>query len=288
MMQWIVGVDVAVIKAQALAWGWRLLAALLIFLIGRWIAGRLSNLVERSVQRAAGDPMLAGFLRTFSFGLVLAVVVVAALDQLGVPSASLLAALGAAGLAIGLALQGSLSNLASGLLLILSRPFRVGDFVEVGGQSGGVDSIGLLFTRLVTGDNREVTIPNSQVMGSEIVNYSVRGTRRIDLVVGIGYGSDPRRALDLIRAVLARETRLLAEPEPALLVLGLGESSVDLAVRPWVRTEDYWTVRSDLLDAIKRVLDEHGIEIPFPQRTLHVAGTTGLGPAVSTAPGPRP
>lgn len=272
MMEWLEQFDRAALQAQALTWSWRILAALLIFLLGRWIARRLSNVVQRSVQRAGGDPMLSGFLRTFSFGLMLAVVAVAALDQLGVPSASLLAALGAAGLAIGLALQGSLSNLASGLLLILSRPFRVGDFVEVGGQSGGVDSIGLLFTRLVTGDNREVTIPNSQVMGSEIVNYSVRGTRRIDLVVGIGYGSDPREALTLIRAVLAQESRLLAEPEPTLLVLALGENSVDLAVRPWVKVEDYWAVRSDLLDAIKRVLDQHGIEIPFPQRTLHVVG----------------
>ncbi len=287
MMEWLEQFDRAAVQAQALTWSWRILAALLIFLLGRWIARRLANLVQRSVQRAGGDPMLSGFLRTFSFGLMLAVVAVAALDQLGVPSASLLAALGAAGLAIGLALQGSLSNLASGLLLILSRPFRVGDFVEVGGQSGGVDSIGLLFTRLVTGDNREVTIPNSQVMGSEIVNYSARGTRRIDLVVGIGYGSDPRAALDLIRGVLGQESRLLPEPEPSLLVLGLGESSVDLAVRPWVKVEDYWTVRSDLLDAIKRVLEENGIEIPFPQRTLHLvggAGTTrareaGLNPA---------
>lgn len=282
MKEFIGNLDIQALQLQLIAWGWRLLVALLIFFIGRWIARRVSLLVRRALDRAGGDPMLSGFVGTFSFGLVLAVVIVAALDQLGVPSASLLAALGAAGLAIGLALQGSLANLASGLLLILTRPFRVGDFVEIGGQSGTVDSLGLLFTRLATGDNREVTIPNREVMATAIVNYSARGTRRIDLLIGIDYASDPSKALGLIRGVLDADPRILAEPAPRLLVMELGESSVDLAVRPWSTTADYWDLRSDLLAEIKRVLEANGIEIPFPQRTLHVQhgqGEAALAPS---------
>jgi small conductance mechanosensitive channel len=272
MTEWFAEVDAAALQLAALSWGWRILAALLIFLVGRWIAGRVARLVERGVTRTGRDPMLSGFLRNFTFGLLLAVVLIAALDQLGVPSASLITALGAAGLAIGLALQGSLSNLASGLLLIMARPFRVGDFVEIGGRSGTVDALGLLFTRLASGDNREITIPNREVASGAIINFSTRGTRRIDLVIGIDYAADPRRALELIRAVLADEARILPEPEPKLLVLELGESSVDLGVRPWVASADYWAVRSDLLAQIKRTLEANGVGIPFPQRTVHLAG----------------
>lgn len=272
MTEWFAELDTPALQLAVLSWGWRILAALLIFLIGRWVARRVAGLVERAVARAGKDPMLSGFLRNFVFGLLLAVVAVAALDQLGVPSASLIAMLGAAGLAIGLALQGSLANLASGLLLILARPFRVGDFVEIGSRSGTVDALGLLFTRLASGDNREIVIPNREVTSGAIVNFSARGTRRIDLVIGIDYAADPRRALALIRGVLEQEARLLPEPEPKLLVLELGESSVDLAVRPWVASADYWAVRSDLLAEIKRVLEANGIGIPFPQRTVHLAG----------------
>lgn len=272
MTEWFAELDTPALQLAVLSWGWRILAALLIFLIGRWVARRVAGLVERAVAHAGKDPMLSGFLRNFVFGLLLAVVAVAALDQLGVPSASLIAMLGAAGLAIGLALQGSLANLASGLLLILARPFRVGDFVEIGSRSGTVDALGLLFTRLASGDNREIVIPNREVTSGAIVNFSARGTRRIDLVIGIDYAADPRRALALIRGVLEQEARLLPEPEPKLLVLELGESSVDLAVRPWVASADYWAVRSDLLAEIKRVLEANGIGIPFPQRTVHLAG----------------
>jgi small conductance mechanosensitive channel len=270
MTEFLPGLDIAALQSQVLAWGWRLLVALLIFLLGRWVAKRIARLASGAVQRAGGDPMLSGFIGTFAFGLALAVVIVAALDKLGVPSASLLAALGAAGLAIGLALQGSLANLASGLLLILTRPFKVGDFVELGGRSGTVDTVGLLFTRLVSGDNREITIPNREVMGSAIINITARGTRRIDLVIGIDYSANPARAVELIREVLEADDRVLAEPEARLMVLELGESSVDIAVRPWCTVADYWPLRSDLLERIKAALERDGIEIPFPQRTVHL------------------
>jgi len=277
MTEFLPGLDLPELQALLLAWGWRLLVALLIFLVGRWVAKRISLLVSGAVQRAGGDPMLSGFVGTFAFGLALAVVIVAALDKLGVPSASLLAALGAAGLAIGLALQGSLANLASGLLLILTRPFRVGDFVELGGRSGTVDKVGLLFTRLVSGDNREITVPNREVMGGAIINVTARGTRRIDLVIGIDYAANPARAQELIRHVLQSDERILAEPEPRLMVLELGESSVDIAVRPWCSVADYWPLRSDLLERIKAALEADGIEIPFPQRTVHLRREAAAG-----------
>lgn len=270
MSDWWTSLDHAALRSVALAWTLRVAVALAIFWIGRWLAGRLSALLGRTLQRAGSDAMLADFVRNIAFGLMLAVVVVAVLDQLGVPSASLLAALGAAGLAIGLALQGSLSNIASGVLLIVFRPFRAGDFVEVAGQGGTVESLGLLFTRLRTPDNRDVHIPNSQVMAGPILNVSARGQRRIDLLIGVAYEADPARAMQLIRAVLDADPRVLREPEPAILVMNLGASSVDLAVRPWVASADYWTVRSDLMQRIKQALEAAGIEIPFPQTTLHI------------------
>jgi small conductance mechanosensitive channel len=255
---------------QALLWSGKLGAALLVFWIGKWLARRFSRLLERIVQRAGADPLIASFARNLAFGIGLAIVLIATLELVGIPNASLLTALGAAGLAIGLALQGSLSNLASGVLLIIFRPFGVGHFVEVAGQSGNVETVSLLFTVLRTPDNRQITLPNSQVMGNPIVNFSAQTTRRIDLVIGVGYQHDPQQALDVIAKVLADEPRLLGEPAPTLWVDTLGESSVDLAVRPWVKSEDYWAVRSDLLRNIKQELDAAGIEIPFPQRTMHI------------------
>lgn len=255
---------------QTLLWSGKLAAALAIFWIGKWLARRFARLLERLVTRSGADPLISAFARNLAFGLGLAIVLIAALELVGIPNASLLTALGAAGLAIGLALQGSLSNLASGVLLIIFRPFSVGHFVEVAGQSGNVETVSLLFTVLRTPDNRQITLPNSQVMGNPIVNFSAQTTRRIDLLIGVGYQHDPQQALEVIAKVLAGEPRLLAEPAPSLWVNQLGESSVDLAVRPWVKSDDYWPVRSDLLRNIKQALDEAGIEIPFPQRTMHM------------------
>jgi small conductance mechanosensitive channel len=270
MNTYLQSIDWQTVSTQALLWSGKLGAALLVFWFGKWLARRFSRLLERIVQRAGADPLIASFARNLAFGVGLAIVLIASLELVGIPNASLLTALGAAGLAIGLALQGSLSNLASGVLLILFRPFSVGHFVEVAGQSGNVETVSLLFTVLRTPDNREITLPNSQVMGNPIVNFSAQPTRRIDLLVGVGYQHDPQQALQVIAKVLAAEPRLLDEPQPTLWVSQLGESSVDLAVRPWVRSEDYWAVRSDLLRNIKQALEAAGIEIPFPQRIMHL------------------
>ncbi|GIX35235.1 MAG: mechanosensitive ion channel protein [Lysobacteraceae bacterium] len=270
MLGYLESIDWTHAMDQLLLWSGKLAAALAVFWAGKWLVRRLAMLLERAVGRSGADPLIATFIRNLAWGLGIAVVIIAALDLVGVPNASLLTALGAAGLAIGLALQGSLSNLASGVLLVLFRPFTVGHAVEVAGQSGTVEEVSLLFTVLSSPDNRQITIPNAQVMGSPIINYNARDTRRIDLAVGVGYGHDPAEAVRVIQGVLAAESRLLADPEPQILVMNLGESSVDLSVRSWVRTPDYWTVRSDLLRNIKVALDEAGIEIPFPQRTVHM------------------
>ncbi|MCB1561042.1 MAG: mechanosensitive ion channel [Xanthomonadales bacterium] len=268
-------IDWAIVETTAWEWGGRIVAALAIFLIGRWVARRVSKIMQLAMQRAGSDPTVIDFMGKVGFGVLLVLVCVAALDRLGVPSASLVAAVGAAGLAIGLAMQGSLANLASGVLIILFKPFRKGDFVEVGGMSGVVREVGMLLTRMTTGDNRDVSMPNAQVLGNPIINYSFNGTRRIDLLIGIGYAAEAAQAMDIIRGVLAREERVLKDPEPVLMVESLNESSVDLMVRPWVNTGDYWPVRGALLRDIKSALDEAGIEIPFPQRTVHVLAGNG-------------
>ena len=276
-------IDWAVVEATAWDWGGRVLAALAIFLIGRWVARRISKLMQRAMQRAGSDPTVVAFMGKVGFGVLLAMVCVAALDLLGVPSASLVAMVGAAGLAIGLAMQGSMANLASGVLIILFKPFRNGDFVEIGGMSGVVREVGMLLTRLTTGDNREVSMPNAQVLGNPIINYSARPTRRIDLLIGIGYAAEAAQAMEVIRGVLESEDRVLKDPAPVIMVESLNESSVDLMVRPWVNTDDYWPVRGALLQSIKSALDEAGIEIPFPQRTVHVLAGGGAEAAAAAA-----
>lgn len=267
MSEFLASIDWLAVQSTALLWTGRVLAALLVFWIGKWLVGKVADLIERAIARTGRDPLLAGFMRNLVLGLGVAVVLIAALDLVGIPNASLLTALGAAGLAIGLALQGSLSNLASGVLLIVFRPFRIGDVVEVAGQSGSVEQVSLLFTVLRTGDNRQVTLPNSQVMGNPIVNSSAHDTRRIDLVLTITAGSDPTVAMALARAALAADGRVLAEPEAAVLLLNLSERGIDLAIRPWVRAGDYWSVRSDLLAAIRTGLEDAGIALPHPPRT---------------------
>lgn len=256
--------------SAVMQWGLRLLVALLILLIGAWIARRIADGLRRVLGRTGADPLLGDFLRNVTFVLLLAVVVTGALDRLGVPTASLLAVLGAAGLAIGLALQGSLSHLAAGVLLMVFRPFRIGQYVEVGGVGGTVQHVSLMHTHLVTPDNREVVVPNGKVAGDAIINFSARGTRRIDLVVGIGYGDDIGKAVAAVREVLAAEPRVLATPAPDVAVAKLADSSVDLAIRPWVKVSDHWATQTALLRAIKERFDAEGITIPFPQSEMTV------------------
>ncbi|GAP66749.1 small-conductance mechanosensitive channel [Mizugakiibacter sediminis] len=260
---------------EALHYGLRGAAALLILLVGVWLAARFANLLRRALERARVDATLTGFLRNLLYGVLIAVLAVATLDFAGLPTTSLVAALGAAGLAIGLALQGSLSNLAWGVLLILFRPFRAGDFVQVAGVMGTVERVDLMYTALVLPDNREAAIPNAKVGADAIINFNRRGTRRVELVVGIGYGDDIGRAGAAVHAVIEADPRVLRDPAPDVAVLELADSSVNLCIRVWVRTADVWAVQTGLLRAIKERFDAEGISIPFPQRELTVRHVQG-------------
>jgi len=254
------------------SWGLHLLAAIVIFLVGLWLA-RLAIAGMRRLALARGaDATLTAFLMNIAYAAAVAVVVIAALDAIGINTTSLLAVLGAAGLAVGLALQGSLSNFAAGVMLILFRPFRSGDYIEAAGVGGTVDDIRIFQTALHTPDNRDVVVPNAQLFSGVITNYSTRPTRRIDLVVGISYDDDIAAAREVIRGVVQADERILADPAPVYLVTELADSSVNLGLRAWVSSADYLMARSDLLENIKNALDGAGISIPYPQRQLHHVG----------------
>ena len=244
--------------------------SLIIFILGRWVAKAVIGLVRRLMSKKGVDQTLSRFVTSLLFALLMAVVIIAALGQLGVQTTSLVAIVGAAGLAIGLALQGSLSNFASGVMLIVFRPFKAGDFIEAAGVSGAVEEVSIFNTTLKTPDNKIVIVPNAQVTGGSIVNYSAEDMRRIDLVFGIGYGDDIRRAKQVIESVLAEDERILKDPAPTVGVVELGASSVNLAVRPWVRTADYWDVFFATNERMKQRFDAEGITIPFPQRDVHI------------------
>jgi small conductance mechanosensitive channel len=201
--------------------------------------------------------------------LLLLFVIVAALDRLGVNTTSLIAVLGAAGLAVGLALQGSLQNFAAGFLLLVLRPFKSGDFIEAAGTMGVVEKISIFSTIMRTPDNKEVIVPNGAIYSGNIINYSARSTRRVDMIFGIGYGDDIKQARDIIAQIISADERVLPEPETVIAVSELGASSVNFVVRPWVKTEDYWPVKFDLTEEIKLAFDKNGISIPFPQMDVH-------------------
>lgn len=253
-----------------------LISALLVLLVGIWLAARLANFMQRAMHRASVDPTLSGFLRNLLYGVLIAVLIVIALQTAGVPSAPLLAALGAGGLAIGLALQGSLSNLAWGVLLIVFRPFKVGDFIHAGGVDGTVQGINLMHTQLVLADNREAIVPNAKIGADAIINFSRRGTRRFELRVGIGYGDDLGKAIAVVRRLFAADPRILHDPAPTVWTDSLGESAVYLLLRAYTTVDDFWPAQTDLLRAVKENFDAEGIHIPFPQREVRVV--TGPAP----------
>jgi small conductance mechanosensitive channel len=250
--------------------GLQVIAAIVVFVVGRWVARRVSRLIQRGLTRANTDPTLVGFFGNISYFGLLLLVIIAAVGQLGVQTTSFIAVLGAAGLAVGLALQGSLANFAAGILMIIFRPFRAGDFIEAAGTAGVVEEIQLFTTRMRTPDNKTIIIPNAQITAGTITNYSARDTRRLDLVFGVSYGDDLDKVKRVIREVLAEESRLLSEPEATVGLLSLGDSSVDFAVRPWVNSSDYWPVYFELQEAMKKRFDREGISIPFPQRDVHL------------------
>jgi small conductance mechanosensitive channel len=258
------------IETYLIPWGIRLVIALAIFVVGRIAARVIARFAERVMRRANLDEMLTAFLGNILYSVLLVVVIIAALDQLGVQTTSLLAIFGAAGLAIGLALKDSLANFSSGVMLIIFRPFKVGDFIEAAGQAGVIEEVRIFSTIMKTGDNREIIIPNSHIYSGPIINVSARPTRRIDMVFGISYDDDIRKAKQLIEAAFAADDRILKDPAPAVAMAELADSSVNFNVRPWVKTADYWAVRSDLMERIKLSFDENGISIPYPQRDVHM------------------
>jgi len=248
----------------------KFVTAFLIFWIGKRIARWVTNMIVAGMRKNDVDSELQGFFNSLIYWVLFALVCITALGQLGVQTASFVAILGAAGLAVGLALQGSLSNFAAGVLILVLRPFRVGEFVDIAGESGKIQTIKIFTTELRTGDNKCVIIPNARVLDSNIVNHSSTGTRRVDLVFGIGYDDNIQQARDVITRIMDADSRILKEPEAAVMVSELADSSVNLAVRPWVKTEDYWGVMADMKESIKNAFDDDGISIPYPQTDLHI------------------
>lgn len=258
------------LNTYVIPWGLRLLTAALVFVVGRWLAKLIIRLMHRGMDRARIDPTLSKFIGSISYSVLLLSVVIASLDRLGVNTTSLLALLGAAGLAVGLALKDSLSNFSAGVMLIIFRPFKVGDFIEAAGTAGKVEHVQVFSTVLTTPDNREITVPNGAIFSGTIVNVSARATRRIDMVFGIGYSDDIDKARSLIMQAMSKDNRILPDPAPSVSLAELADSSVNFNVRPWVNSADYWAVRSDLLEKIKAAFDKNGISIPFPQRDVHL------------------
>jgi len=258
-------------------YGFKVIGALLIFLIGRLVAKILSRWIEAALLKSRIDKTLAKFIKNLSNIVLLVFVVIAALAPLGVETAQFAVVLGAAGLAIGLALQGSLSNFASGFLMIIFRPFKVGDFIEAAGTKGTVKEIQLFNTIMNTPDNIRAIIPNSKITDDKILNYTVTGTRRVDLVIGISYEDDLKKATMIIEDVLAKDERVLQDPKSKVAVFELADSSVNFVVRPWVNSADYWDVYFEMTAKIKLALDENDITIPFPQRDVHIKNETQQG-----------
>lgn len=243
--------------------------AIAIVVIGRMATKWLVKLLRKLMVRSDLDPILVNFAGSIANAVLLLLVFIAALDQLGVDTTSLIALLGAAGLAIGLALQGSLQNFAAGVMMTVFRPFKIGDFIDAGGVTGIVEHMAIFSTTLKTGDNREIIIPNGQIYAGAITNFSARDTRRIDMVFGIGYDDDMLTAKQIMEEILQKHELILADPEPVVAVAELADSSVNFNVRPWVKSDDYWDVRSDLIETIKLAFDKNGISIPYPQMDIH-------------------
>lgn len=252
-------------------WGLEVLGALVVLVLGRLAAGWVRRGIGTMLTRGKVDQTLVPFLSGIAYYGVIAMVLVAVLGMIGVQTASLIAVLGAAGLAVGLALQGTLSSFAGGVMLLVFRPFRVGDYVEAGGAAGSVQSVGLFSTTFHTPDNVRIIVPNSRIYGDIVKNYAANDTRRNDMVVGISYDDDIGVAIETIREILRGDDRVLAEPAPVVAVSELGDSSVNLVVRPWCKREDYWALRFDMMRALKERLETAGCSIPFPQRDVHLS-----------------
>ena len=256
--------------AYIIPWGISIVMAIVIYIVGKIIVGMLVNVLGKVMTRSKYDDMLIDFVKAIARAILMLFVIIAALDQLGVDTTSLAAILAAAGLAIGLSLQGSLQNFAAGVMLLVFKPFKAGDFIEAGGATGVVKSISIFTTVMTTGDNKEIIVPNGGIYGGNIINYSAKDTRRVDMVVGIGYDSDLKKAKEILNEMVAADDRILKDPAPTVAVAELADSSVNFVVRPWVASGDYWGVKFDFNEAVKLRFDAEGISIPFPQMDVHV------------------
>ena len=251
-----------------------LLAAILIFVIGRWLAKWISYLVASAMAKARVDQILVTFVQHMCYFGLLAFVIIAALDRVGIKLTAAIAVLGAAALAVAFALQGSLSNFAAGILMVIFKPFKVGDLVSVAGTQGTVQEIQILNTVLNSPDNVRIIIPNAQITGGTISNFSTNATRRIDLTIGVSYDDDIKTAKQVIEGVLASDARILKTPAPTVAVSELADSSVNFVVRPWVKSEDYWDVYFDTTAKLKTTLESNGITMPFPQQEVYIKNKT--------------
>lgn len=259
------------LNEYAMPWAIKIVMALAIFIIGKWVVKIIVSLVKKLLNRTESmDEMLVDFLGSIVNAVLLLFVIIASLDQLGVDTSSLVALIAAAGLAIGLALQGSMQNFAAGVMIIIFKPFKSGDFIEAGGVSGVVEKVQIFSTTMRTGDNKEVIVPNGGIYGGPITNFSARDTRRVDMVFGIGYDDDIRQAKAILEKLVAEDERILKDPAPVVALSELGDSSVNFIVRPWVNSGDYWKVLWDMNEKVKTEFDAAGISIPYPQMDVHL------------------
>lgn len=262
------------LQTEGVAFGIDLAAALAIFIVGRIAVGFIVRGVRIAMRKNNVEKTLETFICNLIRWALMVVVIIAAIAHVGIETTSFIAVFGAAGLAIGLALQGSLSNFAAGVLIVLFRPYRVGDWIEAAGISGSVEQVQILTTILTTGDNKQVIVPNSQIMDSIITNYSAKDKRRIDLVIGVSYDDDIDKVRKTLEEIIASDERILKDPPPKIAVSELADSSVNFVVRPWSKTEDYWSVRFDLMEKIKKRFDREDITFPFPQQDVHIIRDT--------------
>lgn len=259
-------------QAQTLGvdFGIKAVVAILIFYVGRMVARVVSKALRNLMQKQDVDKILQSFISNLVYWALMTFVIIAAINQLGIQTTSLIAIMGAAGLAVGLALQGSLSNFAAGVLIVMFRPYRVGDFVEAAGISGSVDDVQILTTVLKTPDNKKIIVPNSSIMSSIITNYSANDTRRVDLTFGVSYSDDLDKVRSILEELTGADERILKDPECVIKVHELADSSVNFVCRPWVKTADYWGVYWDLTEKVKKRFDQEGISIPFPQQDVYL------------------
>lgn len=276
-------IDLEQYQGLAVEYGLAVLWALVIFYLGRMVVNRVVAVIQRLMLGRGTEEALVSFVCSILRWVGILFVVIAALSQLGIDTTSLVALLGAAGLAIGLSLQSSLANFAAGVMIIVFKPFKKGHFVDVAGTMGSVDSINIFTTVLTTPDNKEIIIPNGAIIAGNITNFSARPTRRVDMVFGISYDDDILQAKKILEDIIAAEPRILAEPAPVITVGELADSSVNFLVRPWVNAADYWGVLWDTTEAVKLRFDEAGVSIPFPQMQLHMDRDGDAAPAASAS-----